>query len=87
MASRIDEHAEMSAHTVIHATVVRMQHVADRTGKSIGMIYDLSADRIRFVEMGSGGFDRTTVFRVVTPRPGLRQVQDGAFAALLAGAA
>lgn len=74
MASRIDEHAEVMAHTTIHAVVVRMQHVADQTGKSIGLIYDLSADRIRFVEMDSGGFDRSAVFRVVTPRPGLHAV-------------
>lgn len=70
MATRIDANAEMMAHTVIHATTVRMQFAADRTGKAIGMIYDLAADRIRFVDMDGGGFDRTQVFRVVTPRPG-----------------
>jgi hypothetical protein len=68
MASRIDDGADFMAHTVIHTMVVRMQHVADQTGKSIGLIYDLAADRIRFVEMGSGGFDRSAIFRVVTPR-------------------
>jgi len=87
MASRIDANSEMSAHTVIHATIVRMQHVADQTGKAIGMIYDLSADRIRFVEMGGGGFDRTAVFRVVTPRPGLPELPAGASAAPLFRAA
>jgi hypothetical protein len=77
MACRIDEGAELMAHTVIHTTVVRMQHIADQTGKSIGLIYDLAADRIRFVEIGSGGFDASTVFRVVTPRAAYRPVATG----------
>jgi hypothetical protein len=68
MASRIDDGADFMAHTVIHTMVVRMQQIADQTGKSIGLIYDLAADRIRFVEMGSGGFDASAIFRIVTPR-------------------
>jgi hypothetical protein len=75
MASRIDGNAETMAHTMIHAVIVRMQGVADQTGKSIGLIYDLSADRIRFVDTDSGGFDRSAIFRIVTPRPGLRAMQ------------
>jgi len=77
MASRIDGNAETMAHTVIHTMVVRMQLIADQTGKSIGLIYDLSADRIRFVDADSGGFDRSAVFRIVTPRPGLPGMQTG----------
>jgi hypothetical protein len=77
MASRIDGTAETMAHTVIHAVIVRMQGVADQTGKSIGLIYDLSADRIRFVDTDSAGFDRSEIFHIVTPRPGLRGIQAG----------
>lgn len=77
MASRIDEGAEMMAHTVIHTMVVRMQHIADQTGKSIGLIYDLAADRIRFVEIGSGGFGASAIFRVVRPRAILRPEMSG----------
>jgi len=81
MASRIDGTAEMMAHTVIHAMVVRMQLIADQTGKSIGLIYDLSADRIRFVDTESGGFDRSAIFRIVTPRPGSQEMPAGLSAA------
>jgi len=84
MASRIDANSEIMAHTVIHATIVRMQHVADQTGKSIGMIYDLATDRIRFVDMSGSGFERTQVFRVVTPRPGVWDGRDLARQALAA---
>jgi len=87
MACRIDGNAEFMAHTVIHTMVVRMQHIADQTGKSIGLIYDLAADRIRFVEMGSGGFDASTVFRVVTPRAAYRSAQPSQPDAPLLGAA
>ncbi len=45
------------------------------------MIYDLSADRIRFVEMDSGGFDRSAIFRIVTPRPGSQDMPAGLSAA------
>jgi len=87
MASRIDEGADFMAHTVIHTMVVRMQHIADQTGKSIGLIYDLAADRIRFVEMGSGGFDASTIFRVVTPRAAYRAAPAGQPIAAMAGSA
>lgn len=68
MASKIEIGTGPEAHTVIHAITIRAQQVANQTGKRIGMMYDLAADRIRLVEFKDGDVDAGALFRIVSPQ-------------------
>ncbi|MEM9685020.1 MAG: hypothetical protein AAF942_17240, partial [Pseudomonadota bacterium] len=67
MASRIDSGMQPTAHTAVQAMIVRAQQVADQTGISIGVHYDLETDELSIVEMGPDVPADTPFLRIVAP--------------------
>ena len=67
MASRIDNGVQPTAHTAVQAMIVRAQQVADQTGMSIGVHYDLETDELSIVEMGPDVPADTPFLRIVAP--------------------
>ena len=70
MASRIDSGLEVTAHTLVHAMIVRAQQIADQSETRVGLVYDLGEDRIVLVELDIDGVDDAVFFRIVTPQLG-----------------
>lgn len=68
MASKIETGSKPAAHAVIHAFTVQAQQIANQTGRRIGMIYDLTADRIGLLEIKDDGVEMSLLFRVVSPQ-------------------
>jgi hypothetical protein len=77
MACRIDSDAAPTAHAVIQAMIVRAHEMANRSGKTVGLFYDLATDRIGMVDLGASGLERSALFRIVTPRPGIAGARAG----------
>jgi hypothetical protein len=77
MACRIDSDAAPTAHAVIQAMIVQAHEMANRSGKTVGLFYDLAADRIGMVDFAAGGLDRSALFRIVTPRSGIAGARAG----------
>ena len=77
MAERIDDGAPPTVHTTIQAMIGRAQRHADRTGKSVGVTYDLIKDVIGLVDLSTINLAdlstaaalRARFFRIVTPSP------------------
>lgn len=70
MASRIDNGVQPTAHSAVQAMIVRAQQVADRTGRAIGVHYDLETDELSIVEMGPDVPADTPFLRIIAPADG-----------------
>ena len=67
MANRIDSGVQPTAHTAVQAMIVRAQQVADKTGKAIGVHYDLAADELSLVEITPEAAKGTSFIRIAAP--------------------
>lgn len=68
MAQRIDNGVQPTAHTAVQAMIVRAQHVADRSGKAIGVHYDLANDEVSLVEISPDMTKDVTFLRIAAPK-------------------
>jgi predicted TIM-barrel enzyme len=67
MANRIDTGVQPTAHTAVQAMIVRAQQVADKTGKPIGVHYDLAEDELSLVEIAPESAKGATFIRIAVP--------------------
>ena len=70
MAYRIDDGVQPAAHTAVQAMIVRAQQAADKTGKAVGVHYDLSSDQVSLVEIGPDLPKEIVFLRIATPAEG-----------------
>ena len=77
MASRIDNGVQPTAHSAVQAMIVRAQQVADRTGRAIGVHYDLETDELSIVEMGPDVPADTPFLRIIAPTDGAEKAPAG----------
>ena len=71
MANRIDDGVQPTAHTALQAMIVRAQQLADQSGKTVGVHYDLDADQISLVEIGPDAPADVTFVRIAAPHGGV----------------
>ena len=67
MANRIDNGVQPTAHTAVQAMIVRAQHVADQSGKAVGVHYDLATDQVSLVEITPDVPKDVTFLRIAAP--------------------
>ena len=67
MARRIDGGLEPSAHSAIQAMIVRAQQLADQTGKSVGLAYDLTNDEISLLDIDGSDAQGLEFLRIMIP--------------------
>ncbi len=67
MANRIDSGVQPTAHTAVQAMIVRAQQVADKTGKAIGVHYNLATDELALVEITPDAARETSFIRIAAP--------------------
>lgn len=72
MARRIDSGFQPTAHTAVQAMIVRAQQLADQSGTSVGLVYDLSKDEITLVDLAESESDGLDFVRVLVPVNGSR---------------
>ena len=67
MANRIDSGVQPTAHTAVQAMIVRAQQVADKTGKAIGVFYNLASDELSLVEITPETAKEASFIRIAAP--------------------
>ncbi|MGI9387614.1 MAG: hypothetical protein ACR2OX_09295 [Methyloligellaceae bacterium] len=72
MARRIDSGHQPTAHTAVQAMIVRAQQLADQSGSSVGLVYDLSKDEITLVDLAESETEGLDFVRILVPEDGSR---------------
>ena len=67
MARSIDGGLEPTAHSAVQAMIVRAQQLADQSGKSVGLVYDLTKDEISLVDIADSDAAGVDFVRIMTP--------------------
>jgi hypothetical protein len=67
MANRIDSGVQPTAHTAVQAMIVRAQQVADKSGKAIGVHYNLATDELSLVEITPETAEGASFIRIAAP--------------------
>ncbi|MCG8545737.1 MAG: hypothetical protein MJE12_16165 [Alphaproteobacteria bacterium] len=67
MARSIDGGLEPTAHSAVQAMIVRAQQLADQSGKSVGLVYDLTKDEISLVDIADSDAAGLDFVRVLVP--------------------